>query len=50
VLAVAGGSASALLAATSFFPRRRAVVFMHEHNLLAPIVRGTDPDRFRRAC
>jgi len=45
-LGIAGGSASALLAAASFLPRRRAVVFMHEHNLLTPIMRGTDPERF----
>jgi hypothetical protein len=41
---IAGGSASALLAAATFLPKRRAVVFMHEHNLLAPIVRGEDVD------
>jgi len=44
-LGIAGGSASALVAAATFFPRRRPVVFMHEHNLLAPIVRGSDVDR-----
>jgi len=44
MVGIAGGSASALLAGAAFFPRRRAVVFMHEHNLLAPIVRGSDVD------
>ena len=41
---IAGGSASALLAAAAFLPKRQAVVFMHEHNLLAPIARGEDID------
>jgi hypothetical protein len=41
---IAGASASALLAAATFLPRRRAIVFMHEHNLLTPIVRGEDVD------
>jgi len=44
-LGIAGGSTSALAAAAAFFPRRRPAFFMHEHNLLAPIVRGADVDR-----
>lgn len=44
-LSIAGGSASALLAGAAFLPRRRTVVFMHEHNLLTPIVRGEDVDK-----
>jgi hypothetical protein len=41
---IAGGSASALLGAATFLPKRRSVVFIHEHNLLTPIVSGEDVD------
>jgi hypothetical protein len=44
-IGIAGGSASALLAAAAFLPKRHSVVFMHEHNLLTPIASGEDPDK-----
>jgi len=38
------GATTALGVATLVAPKRR-IVFVHEHNLLAPIDRGQDPDR-----
>lgn len=43
-LMIGGGAASAALGLAAFVPERRAVVFPHERNLLAPIVTGEDPD------
>lgn len=44
-LGIAGGAASASLGLAAFLPERRAVVFPHPRNLLAPIAAGEDPDR-----
>lgn len=43
-LVIGGGAASAALGLAAFVPERRAVVFPHERNLLAPIVSGEDPE------
>jgi hypothetical protein len=43
-LLIGGGVASAALGLSAFVPERRAVVFPHERNLLAPIVDGEDPE------
>lgn len=45
ILGIAGGSASTVIGAATFVPRPRSVVFVHEHNLLRPIVEGEDPER-----
>jgi hypothetical protein len=42
-LMIGGGAASAALGLAAFIPERRAVVFPHPRNLLAPIVDGEDP-------
>ena len=44
VLAIAGGAASATLGLAAFVPERRAVLYPHPRNLLAPIAAGADPD------
>jgi hypothetical protein len=44
VFGISGGVASAALAIAAFAPRRDRVVFVHERNLLAPILAGEDPD------
>jgi hypothetical protein len=43
-LLIGGGVASATLGLAVFIPDRRAVVFRHQPNLLAPIVHGEDPE------
>lgn len=42
-LVIGGGVASASLGLVAFIPERRAVVFPHPRNLLAPVFRGEDP-------
>lgn len=42
-LGIGGGVAAASLGLAAFAPERRAVVFPHERNLLAPIASGEDP-------
>ncbi|MBK7830369.1 hypothetical protein [Nannocystis sp.] len=42
-LGIVGGVTAASLGLAAFIPERRAVVFPHERNLLAPIARGEDP-------
>lgn len=42
-LGIVGGAASATLALSTFAPQYRPVVFLHEHNLLTPILTGEDP-------
>lgn len=42
-LGIAGGVTAASLGLVAFVPERRAVVFPHDRNLLAPIARGDDP-------
>ncbi len=42
-LGIAGGVTAASLGLAAFVPERRAVVFPHDRNLLAPIARGADP-------
>lgn len=42
-LGIGGGVTAASLGLAAFVPERRAVVFPHEHNLLAPIASGEDP-------
>lgn len=42
-LGIGGGVAAASLGLAAFAPERRAVVFPHERNLLAPIFDGQDP-------
>ncbi len=42
-LGIGGGVAAASLGLAAFAPERRAVVFPHERNLLAPIFSGEDP-------
>lgn len=42
-LGIAGGVTAASLGLAAFAPERRAVVFPHERNLLAPIFSGEDP-------
>jgi hypothetical protein len=43
VVGIAGAAATTALGAAALAPSRRRIVFVHEHNLLAPIVRGEDP-------
>lgn len=42
-LGIVGGISSAGLGIAAFSRERRAVVFPHQHNILAPIVDGADP-------
>ena len=42
-LGIGGGVAAASLGLAAFVPARRAVIFPHERNLLAPITSGEDP-------
>ena len=45
VVGIAGGTATAALGVTAFAPARQSIVYAHQRNLLAPIIRGQDPSQ-----
>lgn len=45
VTALVGAAVTTALGASVLLPRPREIVFVREHNLLAPMITGSDPDR-----